>query len=60
MMIYHFLGQNENFAQKAKNLVIWCIILKQIKYLWYNDSFGLKISCMTKPSDVNWNFQKLN
>ena len=56
MMIYHFRGQNDNFAQKSQIMVMLRIIPKQIKYLWSHDSFRAKISFLTTPSGQNWKF----
>ena len=58
MMIYHFSGQNDDFAQKSQTMVMWRIIPKQMKYLLDHDSFRTKISFMTTPSGENWNFRK--
>ena len=33
MKIFHFRGQNDNFDQKTKNMIMWRIIPQQIKYL---------------------------
>ena len=58
MKIFHFRGQNDNFAQKTKNMVMWRIIPQKINYLVYYDTFGPKLFFITTPSGENWNSQK--
>ena len=50
MTIYDLSGQNENFLQKHKNLVMWRIISQQIKCLWQFHRFCPKILSLTTPS----------